>query len=534
MLVLAAGAWLRLSNLGVNTLASDEMNHYFVGQALDQNRGPVLPSGARYTRGLEYSFLVSKTLPRIGDAEVAVRLPSAIIGVISLVVFAAIAWAIGGPWVAIFATILLAIYPEGLRLARFGRFYMLQLLSGLVAMYGGWRLIRDPLWPETLTHRRLLRDWAWALLTAVSFAYATTVQVTTLSVAAGFVLVVAAIGLRDLVRLRSAAWRYSVPWQLTALGIVVAASLLVFQFGLVEETFWRARAIPMWARLSDEGSGPVTAYYRALSGHFPLIISLLPLIFLIAILRQPRTGWFLLAWFGVPLLLHSIVFGWKSERYVLLAVPALLLASGIAATAAAEALMRYFSGIGEKSFGWPPERNALSGLATAGVLTIALVTQPAFNTARRAGYQITSAGYIETERILETDSSIAHLPIGSASPLVALHYWGRLDFTVQQAMLESWTRDTTSHDLNRPFLLKPVGSRDVYAGRPTLTTPRAIQERFSRDGAVVIGIDQKYITFHNIDSALIRTLREQADEMCRGKCGSMLLYRWRFQPPATH
>lgn len=528
LLVLAGGSYLRLANLGLNTLASDEMDHYFVGQAMEQHQGPVLPSGVRYARGLEYSALVSETLPRVAQAEVAVRLPSAVIGVVGLLAFAIIAWAMGGPWVAVFGTILFAIYPEGLRLSRFGRFYTLQLLSGLIAMYAGWRLVRDPLWPEILSRKRVIRDWSWVLLAAAAFAYAATVQVTTLSVAAGFALVVACVAMRDLFRLRSAAWKYSVPLQLTALGIVLAAALLLFRSEMVEQLLWRARAVPMWARLSSDGEGPVTAYYRALSNHFPLVISLLPLIFLVTIVRQPRTGWFLLAWFAVPLFLHSVVFSWKSERYVLVAVPALFIASGIAAAAGAAALMTYFTRLAEGSLGWSRNGRLVGAAGAALVLATALVTQPAFNTARRSINEVKSAGWLESRRIIAGDSTLAHLPIGSASPLGALHYWGRLDFTVQRALLESWTRDTSSHDLNRPFLLNPMGSRDVYAGRPTLTTPKAIRERFGRDGSVVIGIDRKYVIFHNIDPGLVQTLEDEGEELCKGRCGSMLLYRWRI------
>ncbi len=527
--VLAWGCYLRLANLGLNTLASDEMNHYFVGQALQHDRGPILPSGARYTRGIEYSALVSRTLPRFDVPEIAVRLPSAIIGSLALILFAAVAWAMGGPWTAVFATILFAIYPEALRLSRFGRFYTLQMLAGMIAMYAGWRLIRTPLYSDVLTRRRLQRDWGWAVLAGLAFAYATSVQVTTLSVVAGFGLFLAWVGLGDLGRLKVAAWKYSVPLQLTVAGVVIALGLVVFKLRLLEELFWRARAIPMWARLSEEGAGPMAAYYRALSNHFPLVVSLIPLIFLVAIARHPRTGGMLLAWFGVPLLLHSVVFGWKSERYVLVAVPALLIAAGIAAAAAMDELTKYFARQVENHPRLRSSRTLLPGLVTTIVLTATIVTQPAFNESRRSIHERRSAGWLESRSLIAADPALSSLPLGSASPLGALHYWGRLDFTVQQALLESWTRDTTGHDLDRPFLLKAVGSRDVYAGRPTLTTPDAIRERFSRDEAVLIGIDQKYVTFHNIDPKLLQALGTEAEELCKGQCGSMLLYRWKFR-----
>jgi hypothetical protein len=273
----------------------------------------------------------------------------------------------------------------------------------------------------------------------------------------------------------------------------------------------------------------MAAYYRALSNHFPIVVSLIPIIFIVAIARHPRTGGMLLAWFGVPLFLHSVVFGWKSERYVLVAIPGLLMAAGIAGAAAVEVMTAYFTRLVESHPRLRTSSGLLPGLLTTITLTAIIVTQPAFNESRRSISERKSAGWLESRQLIAADPALSSLPLGSASPLGALHYWGRLDFTVQQALLESWTRDTTSHDLNRPFVLKAVGSRDVYAGRPTLTTPDAIRERFSRDEAVLIGIDQKYVTFHNIDPKLLQILGTEGEELCKGHCGSMLLYKWRFR-----
>jgi hypothetical protein len=517
-LVVAWGCYIRLADLGRNTMATDEMNHYFVGQALERHEGPVLPSGAEYTRGLEYSKLVAATLPRVDNEEVAVRLPAALFGVASLILFAAVSWALGGPWAAVLATLLLAIYPEGVRLSRFGRFYAMQLLAGLIAMYAGWRLVRDPLEVNETSRGRLWRDWGWAALAAVAFAYAARVQVTTLSVVAGFACFVALVGIRDLVRLKGAAWKRSVPWQLTVAGVVGVVVMAIVRNGVLEDLLWRARAVPMWARMSTEGNASVTAYYRAFSAQFPLVISLLPLVFIVAIVRRPRTGWFLTAWFGIPLALHSLFLEWRSERFVLLAVPGLLIAAGIAGAAGAEALAGYLA----RRTGRP----LLAGLITAGIVLAAVVTQPAFNAARRQHSGRVSNGWLESRRLMAADSSLGKLPLGSAMPLAALHYWGRLDFTIQPALLETWTRDPESHDPDRPYRFNPMGSPDVYSGRPILATPEAIRERFRGEGAVLIGIDEKYITYHNIDSSLVRVLDAEGTELCRRKCGSMRLYRW--------
>lgn len=527
-IILAWGCYLRFNHLGLNTLASDEMNHYFVGHSLQQTGQPLLPSGTRYTRGMEYSAMVAAALPRLGQTEVAVRFPSAVIGSLCIVLFAIIAWRVAGPWAAVFATLLLTLYPEAVRLSRFGRFYTLQLLGGLVGFYAGWRLVRDPLDQADLNTRRLIRDWGWALLALVSLGYAASVQLTTLSVGAGLGLYIAIIGARDLHIHGKHAWRWSVPWQLTAVAGTALVLMLALRFGMVQSLVREALTIPMWARLSSEGAGPISGYYRALQEDFPLVISLSPLIFLVVLLRNWRLGGLLLCWFAVPLGLHSLVFPWKSERYVLLAIPALLLAAGIASAVAAESLHRFLGSQMEKWDLTRERRNSLALLVTVVIVACAVITTPAFNSSRRLATTTKSFGWRESIALLAKRPELAALPIGSAQPLVALHYWGRLDFTVQRALLESWSRDSTAGGLDHPYLIKPMGSPDVYAGKPTLTTADAIRRAFRDRGGVIIGIDQKYLTFDNVDPTLRAALNQEARELCENHCGSMRLYHWTF------
>ena len=528
VLILAWGCYLRFDNLGFNTLASDEMNHYFVGHSLQMTGNPLLPSGTRYTRGMEYSAMVSATLPRFGQTEVAVRFPSAVIGSLCIVLFAVIAWRVAGPWAAVFATLLLTLYPEAVRLSRFGRFYTLQLLGGLIGFYAGWRLIRDPLDRADLNARRWIRDWGWALLALASLGYAASVQLTTLSVGAGLGLFIAIVGARDLRIHGRLAWRWSVPWQLTAFAGTALLLVLTLRFGMVQSLVREALTMPMWARLSSEGPGPISRYYRGLQEDFPLVISLSPLIFLVALLRNWRLGGFLLCWFAVPLGLHSLVFPWKSERYVLLAIPALLLAAGIATAVAAESLRRFLGSQMEKWDLTRERRNGLALLVTVFIVVCAVITTPAFNTSRRLATTPISSGWRESIALLAKRPELAALPIGSAQPLVALHYWGRLDFTVQRALLESWSRDSTGGGFDHPYRIKPMGSPDVYAGKPTLTTADAIRQAFRDRGGVIIGIDQKYLTFSNIDPTLRSALAHEARELCENRCGSMRLYHWTF------
>jgi len=243
-------------------------------------------------------------------------------------------------------------------------------------------------------------------------------------------------------------------------------------------------------------------------------------------LRLALAGRFLLAWFAIPVLLHSLVFTWKSERYILLAVPALLLAAGIAAIAGLGALNRWIrSRLNRLTPAWA---HGIAAVTVATVAAVAAATTPAFNISRRIPSTRVSNGWDESNRIIRADPNLAGLPLGSAMPLETLYYWGRLDFVVQKALLESWTRDPADREDARPYHLNPVGSPDLYAGRPTLTTPEAIEQAFSDRGAVLIGIQQKYWDYNNVEQSLKTTLERDATELCHDRCGTLRLYYWKF------
>ncbi len=429
-----------------------------------------------------------------------------------------------GPWAAVWAAAIGGIYPETVHLSRYARFYTLQLTFGLVALYAAWRLLRDPApAPPAPPGPALGRQWAWLAATTVAFGLATREQIVTLSTAAGFCALLALFGLADWRRLGGEAWRRSAPLQAATAGLVAAIAVVAVRPGLVSYLFWRAGAVPLWAELSAPGGGPITGYYRILSAHFPLAVSLIPLIWLLLLLRRPRLGVFLGVWFGLPVLLHSLVFPWKAERYILLAVPAFLLATAITAAWSTLAL-----------FAWLRDAARLRPLFAAGVVGIvgvtAWITQPAFNRTRREVHAPPIADWRASRAILQHDSTLRTLPWGNASPLPALFYWGKLDFTVQRALLESWERADTGKGTPGGFKRKPMGSPDVYAGVPVLTTPASLRAHFPGAPGVVVGFEEKYATFNNLSPELLDTLSAEGEELCQGRCGTIRLYLWRWKP----
>jgi hypothetical protein len=536
-LVIGWGSWIRLANLGEERLEGDELNHYYAAASLARGDGPLLPSGREFRRGLDITWMVGKLLPRERSPELAVRLPSAIFGVLNLILVAVIAWRLGGPWAAIWTTLLFAMYPDHVSQSRHGRFYTYQLAFGLVALYAGWRTVCTAGDRESPTPRELRRTWTWATLTVVMLLLAVRISVVSLSVAAGWGVCLAIAAAADLSARGIVAWRRSVPTQLTVTALSGILIVTILRSDFVASLLRTATSVPYWALATGEAS--VLYYYDLLSGQFPLLVSLTPLVYLMVWFRDRRLGGYLFAWFGLPLLLHSFLLPWKGDRYILLATPGLLVAGGIAAAAGAAGLSAFI----RRMLGRQHQQRSVLTAAPIAVTTLlsigVILTTPAFNFARKAPRNTPAFYFSRTPpphsdgprwdqagRIIRERTTDPRIPVGSSLAEASLLYWGEVDFTIEIGALHQASLHPSGKSL---FEWKRPGAIDTYSGVPILTTPAAIREHFADVGAVIVAIDSMRLLYRNVEPELVQTLSAQGVELCQGQCGSMVLYLWRFR-----
>ena len=528
--VVAAAAYLRVTHLGANELWGDELFHYFAAHSINEGRGPLLPSGEVYDRGTDITRLVAIALRHVPSIEVASRLPTALFGVLNVVLFAALAWRVAGPWTAVAAAVLIGIYPEAVFQSRNARFYTYQLNFGLVALYGGWEMVRLAGVRRPLSIAEQRRTWAWMVVAAAALAVAARVQVTTLSIVAGLGVAVALAAGADLWARGRQAWQDSAPLYVTVAGIVAAAAAWLFARAWVSGLIASSQFTPLWRRRLAPGGESPLAYYWALSGAFPVVTSLAALIFLVVAVRNWRLAAYLLAWFAVPFVLHSVAMPWKQERFILLAVPALLLAAAVTAVAALgrayEVAVDAFG-----SWGAGPRTRRLTAAAAVGAAALfAVVTTPAFSAARRMPFgayrQATSHDFQEVARVIREVPGGDSIPLGSASPLRSMLYWPRLDFVVRRTYLERPDRE--SNGTNTYPKLHPEGAPDYYTGVPVIPSPAAIRERFAAQGGVIVLPD---MTHDPGGPQLLDTLEREGVELCRGRCGKVKVYYWKFSDP---
>jgi hypothetical protein len=526
--LVAFGSYVRLAHLGDGEFRVDELYQVFAAESLARGEGPRMPSGEMYRRGLDVTHMVRLSFDVLGPSTFSARLPSALLGVLGLVLFAIVLWLMAGPWPAVIGTALFAVYPEAVSQSRTLRFYTYQLALGVGALYTGWRTVREAGRSTAPPAPMRWQHWGWAAATAVLLVLAARAQIVTLSVAAGWGACLLAAALLDVRQHGRQAWRLSVPLQLLAAVSVLFLAVALVHADPIREALLRARSVPFWILAAGEGTSPL-AYYYSLSETYPVLLALAPLIFLAAILRRPRLGLYLTLWFGVPLFLHSFWLTWKGARFVLIPMLGLFAAAAIAGAWGGTTLQRYLV---DRAADFPAIRRFAPRVATTLVAVIGLtafVTLPAFNQSRKLPRAEQEGLWAASAEILHSRSDLQDLPWGQVRPLHPLYYWGRVDFLVGRARLVQaverdeageWTVD-----------LRPGGSPDRTGGVPVFTSSDEIRQHFADAGGVVIGIDTTRLRRRYLDDDLIHVLAERAEDLCQGQCGSMRLFLWRFDPP---
>lgn len=511
--VLLYGTHLRTVDLGEAHFNNDELYHLYAAQSLERGEGPLLPSGEVYDRGLDVTRLVGVTTRFVENTEVAARLPSVLIGIAGLVLFAALGWLLVGPWGALWAVLLLSISPEVIHQSRITRFYTYQVFFGVIALYTGWRALRSAGRPPE-DRERLRVQWGWIALTLAAFAMALRAQETTISVIAAWGALVALAALFDIHRLGRDALRGSASLQLSILGLAGGLTVLLVAPSFPAELWARAQFVAAWA--GGEPGDPRT-YYWWLSREYPALIPLLVAVFLVAAHRHARLAVYLGAWFAIPFLLHSLLLAWKEPRYMILALPGLLLLSGMAAAETCRLARRGL----ERRLDKKLPRLRWNGFAASGVVALAalsmIVTTQAFLDARKGPAPSKDIDWTAARAILAEEVGEALVPVGSSMPVNTLFYWGRTDFGVATDLIP---------DGIPPGNGASRFTRDVYTGVPLITDPDDIRDIFGGEGRVAIAIDNDRWNFGNVSPELRETLEGEAEELCRNRCGDALLYLW--------
>jgi len=529
-LVLLAGSWVRLDRLGAREFWTDELNHVFAARALNQGEGPLLPSGEAYRRGIVYTRLVAATEGRTDDPEHDARFPAAILGVVGLVLIAGIAWRLGGPWTAVWATALLAIYPEAIEQSRNVRFYTYQMALGMIGLFAGWYATRPRRVDEPSgSSLDLATRWGGTLIAAASLFLAYQTQPTTLAVIAALGVWYAGVALHSTVQQGAHAVRTSVPVQTIALGALVL--LVSFAVGVAGPLLAKWSAQASWrASWVTDGTQSRTYYFYLINSTLGWSMAFLPVAAMVTFRRAPRLTLYLLTWFCVPLLLHTFLLEWKGARYFLLPVPAVILLVSLARAELFGALREHIEETLTPALRGMARGAAMVAVAAAG--TWAVVTLPAFSEFRAiVNAKDAKSDWLTARVILDTLPAADSLPWGSTDPLMSLHFWPRIDVGIQPPLADYGIEPSSSHPAPRFAPAIPPHLNDYYTGYPLIFSPDSLRAAYGAYGGIILGVNTDYDSF--VHPELREVLKRDAEDLCPAKCTRFKLYLWRFQPAAA-
>ncbi|MEP3046294.1 MAG: glycosyltransferase family 39 protein [Roseibium sp.] len=184
LLVLGIAAFLRLRNLDRTSLWYDEAVSW---RQSSGSMAELLSSVAADNYPPLHNILLWLSLPVLGDSEIALRLPSAILGILAVWLLYLIGKELAGRNVGLLAAALLTISPFHIWYSTEARMYALLTATGLLMLLGVLKLLRKPSWP-------------WMAIVAVSGALFLYSHIYALFGFAGVGLVCGLYAVRDLLR----------------------------------------------------------------------------------------------------------------------------------------------------------------------------------------------------------------------------------------------------------------------------------------------------------------------------------------------
>ncbi len=334
-MVVCISAIFRFSHLGDKDFGIDEILHVYVAQELLKGHPPLLPSGYAYERSLSYSYLVAVAGYVGGLSEFALRVPSAVLGVV--VVFF-VYW-LTQRWYSAFAGLIAAFFtafaPIEIAHSREVRMYMLfQWLFLLTVFFFYEGFETGPPSGAKNSTQSTVRRWSEAfqirplflLMAGGCFLLAWNVHPLILPSISGLLVYVLAMGgIGMCMKSIHAPIRQKYIGSCLVLLVGVIVGSLLFP-----DKVTRLMAVTQEPLAWGQGNADNWSYYRwILLDEYPIVFGSLTVLLISCLLKNSKIGLFVSCTFLLPFLLHSVVFPMKSYRYILHVMPLMYMAAGV-------------------------------------------------------------------------------------------------------------------------------------------------------------------------------------------------------------
>jgi hypothetical protein len=311
-------------------------------------------------------------------------------------------------------------------------------------------------------------------------------------------------------------------------GLLIAAAMFAVKPDLLASIMDKVRSVPSITPDADASARGAGFHTFTLASHYGWVVTLFPLLVLLVVRLRPWLTTFLVLWFTIPLLANSLFFARKEERLILLAVPALFILAGLALAEAREMVGRAVNLYARE---WLPSYRSAVRVGEAVVwflVAFALLTLPALGVATRIPQTATAPRATDWAALVELFSesqNSANLPVGSPDPLGARFYLGRVDFAVG-ALLGALPSEMGDRlPAGRFRVASDSVARESLTGSFLTPTLDLLKSAYVPYGVVHVVVDSRLIHTPAVSPFMCEELLARGAELCRGRCGSLNLYR---------
>ncbi|RMF69877.1 MAG: hypothetical protein D6743_01170 [Calditrichaeota bacterium] len=539
--LLVCAIYLRFVNLGAPSFWVDEMNHVYAGMSLSKGEAPRFPSGVPNERALPYSRLVAWSFSLFGVNEFAARLPSAVFGLLAIVL---VFW-VGQEWfgrrVGLIAAFVLTFAHPAIGWSRTCRMYtlfQLLFLLGVFLFYKGFEAeTTHPLSPPAsanplLRLRALLYNqgvrWPWLAASGLVFLLSLTVHQLTGLFAVTVVVFCAAACIGVLFTagvagaLRS---KYFIALVLAGVAMLVGGAL----FDLKSFLAYALSFQPDWAKYAKVEDTHYYYWLLTASDQFPLA-ALFLLGTLQALARVHKTAIFAVLTFGVPVFLQSFVFSYKTGNYIFNIYPFYVLLIAFAASNVYELELNVLpraqallGRLGEK---------ARPGLLKGGLVLLLVAWVPLTvwfrfavhiprNGAAGPNGAITHNDWKGALRYVSQHAQPGDV-IASTLPLTVLYYFGRVDYNLNLAHLDEslkWTTPATDGRHN-----------EFYTGVPSIESVEELQQVMAAHARGWLVVDNyRFGKKQYITPVLSAYIEQHLNRVWQDRKKTVTVYSWSEQ-----
>ncbi|MGC8834279.1 MAG: ArnT family glycosyltransferase [Armatimonadota bacterium] len=492
----------------------DEYDHVYAAQSILKTGKPELPSGYYYTRALPYTFLVAASFKLFGVSEASARLPSVVFGVLTVLAVFLLGAYFHNAYTGLFAAFLTAFLPLTVGWSRECRMYSMFSFLFVLLLFCFYKGFEPDNKSDVSKHSLGSLDFRWLAAAGVLTALAYSVQM----LAGLFVLGLGVYCALMLVFVWAKhGFKTAVTSKYSAVLMLGLAVLAVVSSTPLLEKFWKlSQECPLYARWK------ASMYSFYLPVLFDSKFHWIALLGAGILLARGRKGVYLVTVFLVPLLFHSFVLAWKSERYILYLYTVFLVFLSAGVVEASSWFAPKIKLLTGRLGAAPKQQSAavwLIGGLLAAVFLLNYRTLHYGATAFRQYHGITvphndwrGVAYYLRDRAAESDA------IAASVPLAILYYLGRKpDYSIRRH--EALTAAINSGK-------QPGGVRDRYTGSLILEDEWMLLDALAKHPRGWIVVDKPRWNKWFLTPGQMKLIKTKMRYHPNASDGSVLVYSW--------